>query len=48
MKVLYIVLVASFLSGCLASTTSPKGINCNYSQGKAMWELPLLCQPNGG
>ena len=32
------------LSGCLASTTSPVGVNCDYSQGKPVWEMPLACQ----
>ena len=32
------------LGGCLASTTSPDGVNCNYAQGKPMWEMPLDCQ----
>lgn len=32
------------LGGCLASTTSPVGINCDYSQGKPFWELPVDCQ----
>ncbi len=37
-------LVAMALSGCLASTTSPVGVNCDYSQGKPLWEMPLDCQ----
>lgn len=37
-------LVVMTLSGCLASTTSPDGVNCNYAQGKPMWEMPLDCQ----
>jgi hypothetical protein len=32
------------LAGCLASTSSPEGVNCNYSQGKPLWEMPLDCQ----
>ena len=32
------------LSGCLASSTSPIGVNCNYGEGKPEWELPLACQ----
>ena len=34
-------LVAMALSGGLASTTSPVGVNCDYSQGKPLWEMPL-------
>ncbi len=37
-------LVAMARTGWLASTTSPDGVNCNYSQGKPMWEMPLDCQ----
>ena len=37
-------LIALSLSGCLASSTSPIGANCNYTQGKAIWEMPLDCQ----
>ena len=37
-------LFAMALSGCLASTTSPDGVNCNYAQGKPIWEMPLDCQ----
>ena len=36
--------VAIALSGCLASATSPDGVNCDYSQGKPLWEMPLVCQ----
>jgi len=32
------------LGGCLASTNSPVGVNCDYSQGKPLWELPVDCQ----
>lgn len=37
-------LVALGLSACAASSTSPVGINCDYSQGKPLWELPVDCQ----
>ena len=37
-------LFALTLVGCLASTTSPVGVNCDYSQGKPLWEMPLDCQ----
>ena len=37
-------LLVMVLTGCLASTTSPVGVNCDYSQGKPLWELPLDCQ----
>jgi len=41
---LIVTLFAMVLSGCLASTTSPDGVNCDFSQGKPMWEMPLDCQ----
>lgn len=43
-----IVLTTLLLSGCLASTSSPDGVACDFSTGKPVWELPLVCQPNGG
>jgi hypothetical protein len=43
-----VILMALFLSGCLASTAPPDGIVCDYSTGKPIWDLPLVCQPNGG
>ena len=39
-----VILFALALSGCLASTYSPVGVNCDYSQGKPLWEMPLDCQ----
>ena len=41
---LTLTLLTLALSGCLASTTSPDGVNCDFSQGKPMWEMPLDCQ----
>jgi hypothetical protein len=32
------------LGGCLASTTSPDGVNCNFSKEKPMMDMPLDCQ----
>jgi hypothetical protein len=43
-KLSCIALFVWVLSGCLASTTSPVGVNCDYSQGKPLWEMPLDCQ----
>jgi hypothetical protein len=43
-----IALVNLSLGGCLASTSSSDGISCDYSKGKPTWDLPLVCQPNGG
>ncbi|MBU3540439.1 hypothetical protein [Polynucleobacter sp. UB-Tiil-W10] len=40
---LAVALFALVLSGCQASTTSPVGVNCNYT-GKPMWEMPVDCQ----
>jgi len=36
--------LAVLLGGCLASTTSPTGVSCDYMPGKAIWEMPLICQ----
>jgi hypothetical protein len=48
MKKIFLALtVTSFalvLGGCLASTTSPDGVNCDFSHGKPMWEMPVACQ----
>jgi hypothetical protein len=41
---LSVAVCTMLLSGCLASTYSPDGVNCNYSQEKPMWEMPLDCQ----
>lgn len=35
------------LGGCLASTYSPDGVNCDYSQGKPISDMPLDCQTGG-
>ena len=44
MKTVLNTLIALILSGCAASTYSPDGVNCDYSQGKPLWEMPLDCQ----
>lgn len=48
MKRLFLIMSVTLLSlvlgGCLASTQSPVGVNCDYSQGKPLWEMPLDCQ----
>lgn len=43
-KTLSIALILLALGGCMASTTSPVGVNCDFSQGKPLWEMPLDCQ----
>ncbi|WP_216178006.1 hypothetical protein [Polynucleobacter sp. AP-Feld-500C-C5] len=40
----FVILTSFALVGCLASTASPVGVNCDYSQGKPLWEMPLDCQ----
>jgi hypothetical protein len=42
-----LTLFALILSGCLASTTSPVGLNCNFSQQKPLWEMPPACYGGG-
>jgi hypothetical protein len=37
-------LFSLILTGCAASSTSPVGVNCNYSQEKPLWQMPLDCQ----
>ena len=32
------------LSGCLASTSSPVGVNCDFRQEKPLWEMPSDCE----
>jgi len=39
-----IILCALSLSGCLASTTSPVGVNCDFSKEKPLRDMPLDCQ----
>ena len=41
---LFIAGAALCLGGCLASTTSPVGVNCDFSQEKSLREMPLDCQ----
>ena len=41
---LTIILWSVALGGCLASATSPDGVNCNFSQEKPLWEMPVACQ----
>jgi len=49
MKNLFIAFAATLiicsLTGCLASTKSAVGVNCDYSKGQPLWEMPLDCQP---
>ncbi len=49
MKKLVIVFFAAFiiltLVGCLASTTSPVGVSCDFSKGLTLINMPLQCQP---
>ena len=32
------------LTGCAANSTSPVGVNCDFSQEKPLWQMPLACQ----
>jgi hypothetical protein len=36
------------LGGCLASTTSPVGVNCDFSQQLPLWEMNQACVGGGG
>ena len=44
LRLTYTTLFGLCLGGCLASTTSPVGVNCDFSQEKPLWEMPLDCQ----
>jgi hypothetical protein len=39
-----VLVVMPLLTGCLAANQTPIGVQCDYTQGKPMWELPLVCQ----
>lgn len=36
------------LGGCLASTTSPVGVNCDFRQQLPLWEMNQACVGGGG
>ena len=38
------VLLTLGLAGCLASTTSPIGLNCDYSKEIPIPDMPSACQ----
>jgi hypothetical protein len=40
----FIVAASVMLSGCLASSRSAVGLNCDYRPGLALWEMPVACQ----
>jgi hypothetical protein len=40
----FAILFAVSLSGCLASTSSPVGVSCDYGTGKPFRDLPVDCQ----
>lgn len=44
LSIISIIICALSLSGCLASTTSPVGINCDFSKEKPLRDMPLDCQ----
>jgi len=44
----FVVLSIVTLGGCLASTTSPVGVNCNFSQQLPLWEMNQACVGGGG
>ncbi|ABP35253.1 hypothetical protein Pnuc_2042 [Polynucleobacter asymbioticus QLW-P1DMWA-1] len=39
-----VFVLALGLAGCLASTTSPIGLNCDYSKGIPIPDMPVDCQ----
>jgi hypothetical protein len=38
------VVASVMLSGCLASSRSEAGLNCDYKPGVPIWEMPVACQ----
>lgn len=44
LNILAIIVSALSLGGCLASTTSPVGVNCDFSKEKPLRDMPLDCQ----
>jgi hypothetical protein len=38
------VATSLMLSGCLASSKSASGLNCEYAPGVPLWEMPVACQ----
>ncbi len=45
LRLMCTALFGFLLGGCLASTTSPVGVNCDFSQEKPLYDMPLDCQP---
>ncbi len=43
-KTVSMILFSLALAACAASSTSSMGVNCNYTQDKPLWEMPLDCQ----
>jgi ABC-type uncharacterized transport system auxiliary subunit len=39
-----VLAVLAALNGCMASSTSPDGINCGESEMLPNWQRPLVCQ----
>ena len=44
LSLISLVLLVATLNGCLASSSSPVGVNCNYSKELPISEMPLDCQ----
>lgn len=44
LRLVYALAALAALNGCMASSTSPDGINCGPSEEKPIWERPLVCQ----
>jgi hypothetical protein len=40
----FILTILLGLSACAASSSSPVGVNCDYSQEKPLWEMNPDCQ----
>ena len=44
LTITFMALLTLGLAGCLASTTSPIGLNCDYSKGVPIPDMPEDCQ----
>ncbi len=45
LSLISLALLAAVLNGCMASSSSPVGVNCDFSKGIPLNNMPLACQP---
>jgi len=44
LSLISLALLAAVLNGCMASSSSPVGVNCDFSKEKPISEMPVDCQ----